>query len=249
MSVQSPLQLLVSVPNLPHVHMERDAELLRNPLEAPLLHYYDWSLPSLTYGYFANPEALLHQDQLAIYGLHAARRPTGGGAIFHLTDLAFSLLIPNNHPKLSLSPLENYAWVNNLVLQAIKSFLPLDDQLALSIPLVEQDVNASIEIAARRPTFCMAETSKYDLMVGTKKIGGAAQRQTRNGLLHQGSIYLAPPPFEIIEKVMQRGDQIARIMKENSKPLVSACLATQLSQLRQQLREKLHTTLSLGFLN
>lgn len=247
MCLQSPLRLLVSAPNLPNIHMERDAELLREPLHTPLLHYYDWSVPSLTYGYFANPQALLHEDQLARHGLYAARRPTGGGVIFHLTDFAFSLLIPSTHPKLSSRPLDNYAWVNRLVLQAIAPFLSSDMQAELSISSTENGLEDSIEIGKRRPTFCMAETSRYDLILGGKKIGGAAQRQTRNGLLHQGSIYLVNPPFEVIQEVMQNGQQITRFMQESSQPLMPGpCSIETLKILRENLREKLYAILTLG---
>ena len=57
-------------------------------------------------------------------GLHLARRPTGGGIIFHLTDFAFSVLIPANHPSFSQNTLENYALVNRPVAFAISEIAP-----------------------------------------------------------------------------------------------------------------------------
>lgn len=254
------LRLLISEPALPHVSMDRDAELLRRLSDvnvedatssvcarAPVLHYYDWSVPSLTYGYFARPDALLHLDQLARHGWHAARRPTGGGVIFHFTDFAFSLLIPCPHSSLSLNPLANYAWINGIVLQAIQPFLPRGMRGDL-VQKKEDHQIERVEIAKLRPTFCMAESSHYDLIVDGKKIGGAAQRQTRHGLLHQGSLYLTDPPFEMIQEVVQNGEHIVRSMKETSAPLVKGSLSAEaLHTLRTELRCVLYETFNKVF--
>jgi lipoate-protein ligase A len=40
-------------------------------------------------------------------------------------------------------------------------------------------------------TACFERAVRYDLMIRNQKIAGAAQRRTRDGLLHQGSIQLA----------------------------------------------------------
>ena len=39
----------------------------------------------------------------------------------------------------------------------------------------------------------MAEPTIYDVMAGGKKVGGAAQRRGKQGLLHQGTIALSVP--------------------------------------------------------
>lgn len=256
-----PLRLLISEPNFPHVHMERDAELLRAfsasvstsvsvsaSEQTPLLHYYDWSVPSLTYGYFACPHTLLHLDQLKRYGWHAARRPTGGGVIFHLTDFAFSLLIPRSHPYVCGSPHANYAWINALVLQAIQPFLGGGAHLAHMDVDREACQEEDVLIGNRRPTFCMAQISCYDLVVDGKKVGGAAQRKTREGLLHQGSLYLADPPFEIIQEVVREGQQMVQTMRETSRPLMTQALSAEaLCMLRCELRHALYESLSRAF--
>ena len=59
----------------------------------PLLHLYQWDGPSATYGYFIDPSKYLDLNKLRQHHVALARRPTGGGIVFHIWDLAFSFLI------------------------------------------------------------------------------------------------------------------------------------------------------------
>lgn len=236
------LHLLISDPELPHVPMQRDAEFLLT-LKEPLLHCYSWSAPVLTYGYFARPDALLHLDQLARFGWHASRRPTGGGVIFHITDFAFSLLIPRAHPRVMRNPYANYAWINALVLKAIAPFFTPEMRLDLA-PREAPDEEA-LQVANLRPTFCMAAISRYDLVVEGKKIGGAAERLTRDGLLHQGSLYLSDPPYEIIQDIVQNGKAVVNTMREVSRPLLGGAPSSdELQAIRSRLCHALYDTFS-----
>lgn len=145
--------------------MAKDAALLDllDPAGPSILHFYDWNAPCLTYGYFTNPACYLHLDVLQEIGLQKARRPTGGGIIFHLSDLAFSVFIPAGHPHFSLNTLDNYGLINRKVAQAVahfalESFFP---QL-----LIQDRICSSQECHA----FCMAKPTQYDLIINGKKV-------------------------------------------------------------------------------
>ncbi|MCB1113979.1 MAG: hypothetical protein KDK62_04415 [Chlamydiia bacterium] len=162
-------------------NMDYDHErlLALTPNDAPRLSFYQWEKPSITYGYFTKPESWLDIDALERAGYSLGKRPTGGGVIFHTDDVAFSVLIPKGHPKLSENTLENYRLVNSVVMQAVSKALDLAPEfLAESTPT---------------SSFCMAEPTIYDVMAGGKKVGGAAQRRGKQGLLHQGTIALSVP--------------------------------------------------------
>src|SRR5262245_13891861 len=78
--------------------MDKDARLLED-LSAhrrPILHFYQWERDSATYGYFTNPGNYLNLSRAEKRGLALAKRPTGGGIVFHVWDLAFSVLVPAN---------------------------------------------------------------------------------------------------------------------------------------------------------
>lgn len=219
--------------------MDKDAELLRkvSSSSGPLLHLYEWEGNCLTYGYFTDPLQLLHADALATYDLAMARRPTGGGILFHLTDLAFSVVIPAHDPHYSLNTLDNYAFVNRRVANALMN---LSGRRLL--PELLQNCTAG-----GCSSFCMAKPTQYDLIIDGKKIGGAAQRRTKQGFLHQGSISLALPPITLLADVLKGGKDVVAAMRASSYSLLDgAWTAQQLASLRYELEGLLieHVTVS-----
>lgn len=178
-------------------NMRIDAELLEtlDPYALPILHFYDWDGDSATYGYFVKPSDFLNLDGVEKRGLQLAKRPTGGGIVFHVWDLAFSVLVPAEHPQFSEKTLDNYAFVNNSVLAAVSDFL----KNRPALELIQKDAPA-LDASCER--FCMAQPTQYDVIFQGRKIAGAAQRKTKRGFLHQGTIALKMPPREYLEDVL-----------------------------------------------
>lgn len=193
-------------------NMELDRSLLEDQESNPqaYLHFYDWEKPSLTYGCFVDPKEYLSLEGLKKEGIEAAKRPTGGGIVFHNCDLAFSLLMPANHPNFSAKPLENYEFVNAKVKEAILLFL--GEQKIESALLQEEPV--ALDQACQR--FCMAKPTKYDVMLGGRKVGGAAQRKTRFGYLHQGSISLGLLSEDLFSNILLPDTLVLEGMRRNS---------------------------------
>lgn len=199
--------------------MERDEKMLKeiDPIGSPILHFYRWSLPSITCGYFIDPKKYLNMENIQKRNIDLARRPTGGGIVFHLWDMAFSFLLPSGNRKFSSNTLENYFFVNSAVLKAVKNFLKSKMILSETKKKSKNEVfepfggfqkldffnNESMEIESLYKTgFCMASPTKYDVMMGGKKVAGAAQRRTKNGYLHQGSISFVMPDMKILYELL-----------------------------------------------
>ena len=222
----------------PEAIMAKDADLLAHldPEGPSILHFYDWNAPCLTYGYFTEPAHHLHLDILQQCGLQKARRPTGGGIIFHLSDLAFSVLIPAAHPCFSVNTLDNYALINKKVAAAAAHFTAhsLKPQLLSCEPIcLNKECHA----------FCMAKPTQYDLMIDGKKLGGAAQRRTKQGFLHQGSLALLPPPTDVLRKVLKNGNLIIEAMHQQRHYLLSLSRDENfnLTLAREKLKNELKT--------
>ncbi len=201
------MKIIDTGPDTAQKNMDIDACLLKEleNFSEPILHFYDWKSPSATYGYFTKPEQHLKDLQR----LDLARRPTGGGIIFHVTDFAFSFLLPVKHPRFSANTLENYKYVNNAVLNVIEKLFMSENPT-----LLEKN-----ESTMNSPKFCMANPTVYDVMLHGKKVGGAAQRRTKDGFLHQGSILLAMPSDSFLDEML-RDPNISSSMKLNSFPLL-----------------------------
>ncbi len=183
-------------------HMERDRELLTsledNP--RPIIHLYDFEGDAATYGHFIDPNAHLRPN----HTLDLARRPTGGGIVFHSFDLAFSVLVPAGHEGYSINTLDNYRYVNERIIKALKGE---------EFVLLEEEVGP-------RYNFCMAKPTIYDIVVKNQKVGGAAQRRTRHGWLHQGTLALSIPSEEYLNRVLLPGRNIVEAMRTSTHSLL-----------------------------
>lgn len=199
-------EILIAKASAAQTNMERDVALLESLITDPrcILHFYEWEALSATYGYFIKPDSFFDRERTAEKGLQLARRPTGGGITFHIADLAFSLLLPSCHPCYTLNSLSNYAAINGAVLEALK--MPHIDLLTADNGNHKTTIDS----------FCMTKPSRYDLMWEGRKVGGAAQRRVKHGLLHQGNIHLGLPESAFLIDVLKNGHEIVEAMKEHS---------------------------------
>ena len=183
-----------------------------------ILHFYDWKNPSITYGHFIDPQKYLNMENIKKLNIDLARRPTGGGIVFHLWDMAFSFLLPSSHEKFSLNTLENYFFVNSVVLSAVKDFLkgnfPFrksssdtglfneDSSPPEGILISDERAYSEEERKEFATSFCMTGPTKFDVTVQGKKVAGAAQRRTKKGYLHQGMIALTMPDKKLLADLL-----------------------------------------------
>ncbi len=164
------------------VNMGRDEALLTlvgRGGQPPTLRLYEWSPPTISLGYFqpyAGYQALPHPAG----GLPVVRRLTGGGAILHDIELTYSLTVPHEHPLVAKDPNRLYEIMHQAVIRSL-------ERLGLE-PAVCGHTDDSTP--ARGPFFCFARRHRFDVLLGTGKIAGSAQRRTRQAVLQHGSIIL-----------------------------------------------------------
>ncbi|MCH9609348.1 MAG: Octanoyltransferase LipM [Chlamydiales bacterium] len=203
-------------------NMALDSALLEDLAidKMPIVHFYEWEQNAVTYGHFVDPKKFLKKRD----ALDLAKRPTGGGMLFHLADFAFSVIVPADHPSYSNDPLESYAFINKKVSRAASH---------LGAPaLLKETPKEGVE------GFCMAKPTKYDVMVGGQKMGGAAQRRTRNGYLHQGTISLGLLSKEFLETFLK--EEVVEAMHNTTfAPLGSKWTQKELEEARALVKHRL----------
>jgi lipoate-protein ligase A len=170
MFMSSQWRLLIHGSASPARNMAIDEALLREVRE-PLLRIYEWNVPAVSLGYF-QPAALAGDRPFV-------RRYTGGGLVDHALDVTYTLVLPRAHPWMQLSAPESYRHVHRGV-QAALAACGIPSELTSAAHPVESDA-------------CFAKPVRFDIVAGANKLSGAAQRRTREGLLHQGSILLPDP--------------------------------------------------------
>lgn len=206
-------------------------EMASTPLSGrqPMLHLYDWSGPSATYGYFIRPDTLIDMEAAEKAQLQLAKRPTGGGMIFHLTDFAFSFIIPANHAGYHVNTLDNYAFINRMVIDAIKQLMGSN----LQLQLLQKE---PIPTTPQAQHFCMAKPTKYDVMLEGRKVGGAAQRRMAHAFLHQGTISLGPPDWTLLRQVLSP-QGVWEAMQANTHCLLGHPQAHEIKSAREGLKK------------
>lgn len=99
----------------------------------PTLRFYGWSPPAISIGYFQSLEEEVDLAACKKYGVDYVRRLTGGGAVFHDTEITYSIHIPE---KLNLVPngiLESYNKICGGIIKGLANlgitaqFVPLND--------------------------------------------------------------------------------------------------------------------------
>jgi len=149
----------------------------------PVLRFYSWSEPAATFGYFQK-----HKDVERMTALRPlVRRPTGGGLVPHDADWTYSLAFPPSADWYRLKAVESYRAVHAWIKEAFA-------RLGLASKLAPSSVRRG-RLAppdAEQIGQCFVGAEQFDVVWNERKIAGAAQRRTKEGLLIQGSIQ--PPP-------------------------------------------------------
>ncbi|HOX58423.1 MAG TPA: lipoate--protein ligase family protein [Candidatus Paceibacterota bacterium] len=169
---RQPWYLLQSGPGDAAFNMALDEALLHAAprLGQPVLRFYAWSEPAASFGYFQKHTLIERLTPLR----PLVRRPTGGGLVPHDADWTYSLIFPPVHDWYGLSATESYRRVHEWIRTAFTR-LDLATELA---PVCSKSL----------PGQCFQGHERFDLLCGGRKLAGAAQRRTRDGLLIQGSV-------------------------------------------------------------
>ena len=191
-------------------NMALDESLLRH-VEAPVLRMYGWEEACVSIGYFQKTSVVPPSTPFV-------RRYTGGGLVEHGRDLTYTLVLPADHPLTRAGTLPSYRSIHTAVAAALRA-AGVDCQLATAQP---QKDHAS----------CFLKPVPADVLDSKgKKLAGAAQRRTRQGCLHQGSILLPGPiprnlPKLLTELLAQelRVEWVAGLRTDDEKDLAQKLL-------------------------
>jgi lipoate-protein ligase A len=162
----------------PALNMALDEALLATAATRarPLLRFYAWDRPAVTIGY-------VQRHAAAPAGFAVVRRLTGGGVVYHDHDLTYTVVVPEGHWLTGLDRLHSYRWINRSVQAGLES-------CRLAAALAADDIPGHVD---RSTMVCFQNATRYDVLLAGRKIAGSAQRRTRDGLLHQGSLHFGGP--------------------------------------------------------
>jgi lipoate-protein ligase A len=143
------------------------------------IRFYSWEVPSISLGRFQKIDGSLDLPFCASRGIAIVRRPTGGRAVLHGTDLTFSVVQQNTGHSVQDSYRKLSAGMHTALLTA---GVPAD---------TFNDLSDSARM--RSVPNCFDLKAAFELALNGKKILGCAQLRRENAILQQNSLVLAPP--------------------------------------------------------
>jgi len=151
--------------------------------QGPIFRRYGWSVPQVSFGYGQKADWVEQETGLSLSLL--TRRPTGGGIVRHGKDLTYCLIVPRGSKGAEMAPMDFYAQVHRRWGEALSEQGILNNLM----PCPERS-------KAGIPGDCFNEPVGRDLMDVdcTKKLGGAAMKRTKQGVLLQGTLDLGSWP-------------------------------------------------------
>lgn len=160
-------------------NMARDEALLRADAPASL-RVYAWSPPTISLGYFQRHEALASLP-VELRSLDVVRRLTGGGAILHDREITYCLVLSDAVPIARKAPAELYRLVHECW-RAVLADAGVATELA--------PADWPLPSPRSGPFFCFETPGQTDLLLGSAKVLGSAQRRTAGRVLQHGSLIL-----------------------------------------------------------
>jgi len=154
-------------------NMAIDQLLLETIQHMPILRFYEWEKPSVSFGYFESFTTV--QQHFNDGELDYIRRCTGGGIVDHRVGITYTLAMPRNHPLTQLKGAESYRVIHEAVAMALKECGTL-----CKLTTSQKDNDTAT---------CFTNPVTHDIVRPTgEKLAGAGQRRTKYGLLHQGAV-------------------------------------------------------------
>lgn len=146
----------------------------------PVLRTYGWQPAALSLGRFQKAADDLDLSRCVTDKLAIVRRITGGGAIYHADELTYSLVCSPRHIPPVTSVKDSFRVLTSFLLSFYRT-------LGLQADYAADLAPTGVRLGERTP-LCFAGKESYDILVNNRKIGGNAQRRSRDIIFQHGSI-------------------------------------------------------------
>lgn len=148
----------------------------------PTLRFYGWNPPTLSIGYFQQADREVDFERLKRHGIGFVRRPTGGRAVLHSGELTYSIVVGENYPGMPAGIEDACRKLSEGLLWGFR-LLGLDVQSSGSGRIETGDLQS--DSAA-----CFEVPSRYEMVLGGRKLAGSSQMRAKGVILQHGSVPL-----------------------------------------------------------
>jgi len=165
----------------------------------PTLRFFGWDPPAVSLGYFQNTSREIDVEACRQAGIDIVRRPTGGKAVLHEHELTYSLSAAVDRPLFTGDILGTYRVISDCIAEALR-------RLGLAPEMASDGRSAA---GTPLEAYCFAAPSRYELLVGGRKICGSAQVRTSGSFLQHGSLLIDIDPARTAAVMRVSADGVA----------------------------------------
>ncbi|SOC36190.1 lipoate--protein ligase family protein [Ureibacillus acetophenoni] len=176
-----------SGPSRPSYNMALDEALLEFHSKGeipPVIRFYEWNPATLSIGYFQSAEKAIDLNAVRSQNLGFVRRPTGGRAVLHDSELTYSIIVTESYPNMPVTVTEAYRVLSEGLLLGFQN---LGLNAYFSVPDSEEKLT---DLKKPKSAVCFDAPSWYELVVEGKKVAGSAQTRQKGVILQHGAILL-----------------------------------------------------------
>ena len=159
---------------------------------SPAFRLYEWSSNAVTFGYSQHIADIIDIEHCKSDGVDITRRLTGGRAVFHQKEIAYSVVGIIDDPHFGGNIMDTYRSINKVLIEGFNS-LGIDAKMSYG-RVGKCVTETNLKIAP-----CFLTASKHKITLDGKKLVGSAQRRFKRIFLQQGSILIGPGGEKITE--------------------------------------------------
>lgn len=129
----------------------------------PVIRFYEWNPATLSIGYFQSAEKDIDLEIIKEQKLGFVRRPTGGRAVLHESELTYSIIVNEQYPDMPAGVTEAYRVLSEGLLLGFQN---LGLNAYFSIPDTEEKQQ---DLKKPKSAVCFDAPSWYELVVEGKR--------------------------------------------------------------------------------
>lgn len=157
---------------------------------SPTLRTYGWQPFTISLGFHQSFEEI-NLQQCRKDGIDVVKRPTGGRAILHATELTYSVVIPNHSMFFDNSIVKVYGVISKAIVAGL-------NELGVDVEFEPAQTMPKNYSKGKLSTLCFATSIQHEIGWQGRKLVGSAQRRIGETILQHGSILIGPEHLKLV---------------------------------------------------
>ncbi|MFC1539520.1 biotin/lipoate A/B protein ligase family protein [Candidatus Latescibacterota bacterium] len=164
---------------------------VRKGNSSPVFRLFEWENDAITFGYSQNVSDIIDIVKCKSDGIEITRRLTGGRAVYHKNEIAYSVVGFTDDRCFGGSIIDTYGSISRVLADGLK-MIGIKAEISSEKP-------SYIPLQRQKTEPCFLTASRFEITLDGNKLVGSAQRRFKNLFIQQGSILTGPGSEKVAE--------------------------------------------------